>query len=74
MKTIGATEFRKRCLALLDNIDTEGLVITRRGKPVARMIPYDQPCADLIGSLRNKIKIRGDIFTTGVRWGADAES
>ncbi len=25
-------------------------------------------CADLIGSLRNKVKVRGDILTTGVRW------
>ena len=74
MKTIGATEFRKRCLALLDNLDAEGLIITKRGKPVARVIPYDQPCVDLIGSLRHKIKVRGDILATGVRWGVDAES
>ena len=71
MKTIGATEFRKQCLALLDNLDAEGLIITRRGKPVARVIPYRQPCADLIGSLRHKIKIRGNILSTGVRWGKD---
>ena len=74
MKTIGATEFRKQCLALLDNLDAEGLVITRRGKPVARVIPYHRPCADLIGSLQHEIKIRGDILAMGVRWGADAES
>ena len=74
MKTIGATEFGKRCLALLDNLDAEGLIITKRGKPVAQVIPYGQPCGDLIGSLRHKIKIRGDILATGVRWGADAES
>lgn len=73
MKTIGATEFRRRCLALLDNLDAEGVVITKRGEPVARVIPYGQPCADLIGSLRHKIRICGDIFTTG-SWGADAES
>ena len=73
MKTIGAAKFRQQCLALLDNLDAEGLIITKRGKPVARVIPY-HPCADLIGSLRHKIKIRGDILATGVRWGADAES
>ena len=28
-------------------------------------------CADLIGSLRNKVKVRGDIVTTGVRWNQD---
>jgi prevent-host-death family protein len=69
MKTIGATEFRTQCLALLDNLDADGLIITKRGKPVARVIPYHQPCADLIGSLRHKIEIRGNILSTGVRWG-----
>ncbi len=73
MKTIGATEFRRRCLALFDNLDAEGLVITKRGKPVAQVIPYGQPCTDLIGSLRHKIRVRGDILTTG-SWSADAES
>ena len=42
--------------------------------PVARVLPYDQQCADLIGSLRHKVKVQGDIFTTGLRWNADAQS
>ena len=74
MKTIGAAKFKEQCLALLDRLDMEGLIVTKHGKPVARVIPYDQQCADLIGSLRHKIKIRGDIFATGVRWDADAQS
>lgn len=74
MKTIGAAKFKEQCLALLDRLDIEGLVVTKHGKPVARVIPYDQQCADLIGSLREKIKVRGDILTTGVRWDADAQS
>ncbi len=74
MKTMGAAKFKEQCLALLDRLDTDGLVITKHGKPVARVIPYDRRDADLIGSLRHKIEVTGDIFTTGVRWGADAES
>ena len=74
MKTIGAAKFREQCLALLDRLDTDGLVITKHGKPVARVIPYDHRDADLIGSLRDKIEVKGDIFTTGARWDADAES
>ena len=74
MKTIGVAKFRQQCLALLDNLDAEGLIVTKRGKPVARVIPYHQPCADLIGSLRHKIKIRGDLFATGVVWDADVPS
>ena len=74
MKTMGAAKFKGQCLALLDRLDADGLVITKRGKPVARVVPYDSQDADLIGSLRHKIEVKGDIFTTGVRWGADAES
>lgn len=74
MQTIGAAKFKEQCLALLDRLDAEGLVVTKHGKPVARVIPYDQQCADLIGSLRHKVKVRGDIFTTGLRWNADGQS
>ena len=72
MKTIGVTKFKEQCLALLDQLEPEGLVVTKRGKPVARVIPYDSQDAELIGSLRDKIVVRGNIFTTGVRWNADA--
>ena len=74
MKTMGAAKFKEQCLALLDQLDAEGLVITKRGKPVARVVPYDREFTDFIGSLRGKIEIRGDIMSTGVRWSADAES
>ena len=74
MKRIGAAKFKEQCLALLDQLDADGLVITKHGKPVARVLPYDSQEADLIGSLKHKIAIRGDIFSTGVRWNADAKS
>ena len=74
MKTMGAAKFKEQCLALLDQLDAEGLVITKRGKPVARVVAYDREFTDFIGSLRGKIEIRGDIISTGVRWNADAES
>ena len=74
MKTIGAAKFKEQCLALLDQLDTDGLVITKHGKPVARVLPYESQGADLIGSLSHKIKIKGDIFTTGLSWRADAQS
>lgn len=71
MRTIGVAKFREQCLALLDRLDADGLIVTRHGKPVARVIPYerqhdDRQPADLIGSLRHKIRIRGDILTTGL--------
>ena len=72
MQEISASRFKERCLALLDELDSEGLVITKRGKPVAKVIPIEASCSELIGSMRGKIVVKGDIFSTGVKW--DAES
>ena len=74
MKTIGAAKFKEQCLPLLDGLDADGLVVTKHGKPVARVLPYERRFASLIGSLRNKIRIHGEILTTGVSWNADIES
>ena len=71
MKEIGAAKFKEQCLALLDRLDADGLVVTKHGKPVARVIPYESQGLDLIGSLHHKIKIKGDVFSTGVEWDAD---
>lgn len=72
MRTIGAAEFKERCLQLLDEVDDEGLLITKHGKPVARVLPAGSDGKRLIGSLRGKIRIKGNIVSTGVRW--DAQS
>ena len=74
MQTIGAAKFKEQCLALLDRLGPDGLVVTKHGRPVARVLPYERRFEPLIGSLRDKIEIRGDILSTGVRWDADAES
>ena len=70
MKTIGAAKFKEQCLALLDKLTPDGLVITKRGKPVARVIPIPRRSADLLGSLADKIQVRGNILSTGMRWDA----
>ncbi|MGH7307673.1 MAG: type II toxin-antitoxin system Phd/YefM family antitoxin [Candidatus Rokuibacteriota bacterium] len=72
MKTVPATRFKAQCLSLLDRVGPEGIVITKHGKPVAKLIPISVDSAGLIGSLKGKLSIKGDIFSTGVRW--DAES
>ena len=74
MKTIGAAKFKEQCLALLDRLDADGLIVTKHGKPVARVLPFEADSAGLIGSLRHKVKIQGDMLTTGLRWDADAQS
>jgi prevent-host-death family protein len=68
MLKIGAAKFKERCLALLDDLTPEGVLITKHGKPVARLIPVGQEGADLIGCLQDKIEIHGDLESTGVVW------
>ena len=79
MKKIGAAQFKEQCLELLTQLDADGLVITKHGKPVARVLPYedhDTPGkgnhAHLIGSLRGKVVVTGDVSSTGIKWEADA--
>ena len=71
-KTIGAAEFKQRCLALLDSVGPEGLVITKHGKPVAKLIPVGAGSADLLDALQGKLRITGDILSTGLPWHAES--
>jgi len=71
MKHLAAAKFKEQCLAILDEVDAEGIVITKRGKPVAKLIPIGSDSAQLIGSLAGKVKIKGDIVSTGVKWNAE---
>lgn len=70
MKTIGAAEFKAKCLALLDEVDAEGIIITKRGKPVAKLVPVEASLPTLRGKWAGKIEVVGDIFTTGLSWDA----
>jgi prevent-host-death family protein len=71
MRQLGAAKFKEQCLAILDELDDEGLVITKRGTPVAKLIPIRTESAALIGSLAGKLRIEGDILSTGVSWDAE---
>ena len=71
-KRIGAAKFKEQCLAILDDLGPDGVVITKHGRPVARVLPIHSDPASLIGSLRGKLHIKGDIISTGIRW--DAQS
>jgi prevent-host-death family protein len=71
MRKIGAAEFKAKCLTLLDSVDPDGIVITKHGRPVARLIPISADSVPLIGSLRGRLKIRGDILSTGASWDAE---
>lgn len=67
------SEFRQKCLALMDDLPAEGILITKHGRPIARLTPVGQSNADLIGSVPGLLAdANDDLFTTGVAW--DAES
>ncbi len=70
VEPIAAARFKERCLALLDEVDQDGIVITKRGKPVARLMPFSTDSASLIGSLAGKVQIKGDTLSTGLDWHA----
>lgn len=70
MKRIAAAKFKEQCLALLDQVDQDGIVITKHGKPVAKLIPFSADSAGLIGALKDKVRISGDILSTGETWDA----
>jgi prevent-host-death family protein len=72
MKQIAAAKFKEQCLSILDNVGAEGIIITKRGRPVAKLIPIGVECSSLIGSLKGRLTIKGSILTTGAKW--DAES
>lgn len=72
MKTVPAAQFKEQCLSLLDHVGPEGIVITKHGKPVAKLVPIHTDTAKVIGSFKGKIKIKGKILSTGAKW--DAES
>jgi len=71
-RTISATEFKAKCLQIFDTLGAEGIVVEKRGKPVAKVIPIRPNNSDWIGSMKGEIKILGDIMSTGIKW--DAES
>ena len=51
MKALNVSEFREQCLSLLDHLPADGVLITKRGEPIARVLPVKQNNADLIGRL-----------------------
>ena len=75
MKTIPAGEFKQGCLRILDEVGTSGepIVITKRGKPVAKLVPVeDEARREIFGCMRGTITIQGDIISpVEVDWHAE---
>ncbi len=64
-KTIPAGTFKARCLAIMDEVASkrESVIITKRGKPVAKLVPVEKEKDDIFGFFKGKGKILGDIVS-----------
>lgn len=73
-KSINASEFKARCLRVLDDVQEtrREVVITKRGKPVARLSPIGPARGSLRGAWKGMVKVRGDIVR--VDWSSDFET
>ena len=63
-----AGEFKARCLKVMDDVHStrEPVVITKKGKPVAKLVPADGQPGDIFGCLRDEVEIVGDIVSPAV--------
>lgn len=74
VKKIAAGAFKANCLAIMDEVRAkrETVVITKRGKPVAKLVPVEAHSDDLFDSLRGKVIIVGDVVSPALtleEWG-----
>ena len=63
MKTIKASEFKARCLALMDDVAQTGeeIVVTKNGRPVSRLVPIRQRPRQLYGLHRGMWQLKDDL-------------
>ena len=63
MKTLSISEFKATCLAVLEDVNKQKkrVIITKRGKPIAEVIPYDPIKKDM--PLKDTVKFLGDIIS-----------
>jgi prevent-host-death family protein len=73
-----AAEFKANCLRLMDEVAQQRrpIIITKRGKPVAKLVPVEIEAIDLFGRMAGSIKICGDIISPieDAGWTGDAEN
>ena len=77
MKTIKASDFKAKCLQIMNEVAESGtvIVITKNGKPVAQLAPIVSRAATLAGAHQGKISIVGDIVgSLGEPWNAECSS
>ena len=65
VRMIKASEFKTKCLKLMDEVADSGveIVITKNGRPVSRLVPYRDEEPSMFGRDRGRIRILGDIIS-----------
>jgi prevent-host-death family protein len=76
MKTekVGAGVFKAKCLSLLDEVEKRHLqlIITKHGKPMAKLVPIDDKKSSLYGCMKNSVVIKQDIVASmDEKWEAE---
>ncbi len=73
-RTVSATQFKAHCLALMDEVQQSGeeIVITKHGKPVARLAPTAPSVVSMLGWMRGTSEVIGDIVGPEDDWDLDA--
>jgi len=69
-----AAEFKARCLELMDEVNRSGLplTVTKRGKPIVRIVPASDGRPLPFGALKGAVVYMGDIISpTGEEWDAE---
>lgn len=72
---VSAAEFKTHCLRLIERVQRERgtVVVTRYGRPVARLVPYDEAPGSLLGHVAGAVSHYGDLVSpVGEAWEADA--
>ena len=75
-RTMQASEFKARCLQLMDEVAETGeeIVITKRGRPVSRLVPCREQPEAIFGADRDIIRIHGDVVEPlDVEWEAEVD-
>jgi prevent-host-death family protein len=76
MKRIPAGAFKARCLAVIKDVQATGepIIVTKRGKPIVKLVPAEKEAASLLGCMTGKVKIVGDIESPiPVNWSVTTE-
>jgi prevent-host-death family protein len=68
MKTMPAGQFKARCLKVMDDVQStrEPVLITKNGRPVAKLVPSDKPPKDIFNCMKGEVEILGDIVSPAI--------